>query len=252
MAKLTALKNDCYLEVMTLLWSVGFNVVAISVDNATTNLTFFINCLCGSDLKTSINDPVPKQPIFLIFDPVHDIKNVYNNLQNRQHFVCHLIVHNLPTDCTARFQHIVDLHDLESPACSSTPAVQKSALCSANNIPVFGVRDKHSSTVTPFDIAVSLKHLCVASDGPRDQLPKVAKDERGLFERQKMTLPSPVNLSHTEDEIDTISVRILWEFHPIILAEHVPISVLGDGNCFFVQFREPFMERKHIIYIYIW
>ena len=115
MCKLTTVKqNDCYLEVMTLLRSVGFNVIAISVDNATTNRKFFIDCLCGGDLKTSLIDPVTEQPIFLIFDPVHDIKNVYNNFHSRSVFVCPPMDRNLPTGCTAKFQHLVDLHSLES------------------------------------------------------------------------------------------------------------------------------------------
>ena len=82
MSKLTALKQfECYKEVMTLLRKVLLNVVAISVDNASTNRKFLVDCLCDGNLKTAIMDSETGQPIHLIFDPVHDLKNVYNNFQ---------------------------------------------------------------------------------------------------------------------------------------------------------------------------
>ena len=55
---------------MSLLRSTGANVVAISVDNATTNRKFYIDYLCGGKLSTYIFDSVTGQPIYLIFDPV--------------------------------------------------------------------------------------------------------------------------------------------------------------------------------------
>jgi len=60
----------------------GVNVVAISVDNSATNRKFFIDCLCQGTLKTHVIDEFTGQPIFLIFDPVHAIKNVCNNLES--------------------------------------------------------------------------------------------------------------------------------------------------------------------------
>ena len=78
MSSLTAVKqNDCYKEVMLTLQSVSLNVVAISVDNASINRKFYTEYLCDGVLKTHVIDSVTGQPIFLIFDPVHDIKNVY-------------------------------------------------------------------------------------------------------------------------------------------------------------------------------
>ena len=115
MSKLTAAKqHECYLEVMKLIRSVSINVVAISVDNASTNRKFLVDCLCGGNLKTHITDSVTGQPLYLIFDPVHDIKNVYNNFQSRKNFECPEMALNLPFGCTANFQHVVDLFNLES------------------------------------------------------------------------------------------------------------------------------------------
>jgi len=97
MDKLTARKlYNCYTDVMTMLRSTGVNVVAISVDNAATNRKFFINYLCQGTLKTHVIDEFTGQPIFLIFDPVHAIKNVYNNFQSRKYVQCPAMTQNLP------------------------------------------------------------------------------------------------------------------------------------------------------------
>ena len=65
-------------------------------------------------MKTSITDPSTGHPVFLIFDPVHDLKNVYNNFQSRKVFKCPSMGSNLPDGCSANFNHIVDLYNLES------------------------------------------------------------------------------------------------------------------------------------------
>jgi len=115
MCKLTATKQyDCYQEVATLLRDVNLNVVAISVDNATANRKFFVDCLCGGNLRTFFTDPISNQQIYLIFDPVHDLKNVYNNFQSRKNFICPPMHQNLPEGCNAKFQDIIDLYNLES------------------------------------------------------------------------------------------------------------------------------------------
>ena len=108
--KLTAEKlNDCYKEVAALLKTVSLNVVAISADNAATNRKFFTEYLCGGKLKTHFIEPTTGKPVFLIFDPVHDLKNVYNNFQARKSFACPPMERDLPNGCQAEFQHIADL-----------------------------------------------------------------------------------------------------------------------------------------------
>jgi len=111
MCKLTAaIKYECYKDVQAMLRSVDVNVVAISVDNATANRRFFVDHLCGGILRSSFQDPVTNQPVFLIFDPVHDLKNIYNNFQSRKTFICPSMTSELPiTGCTAKFKDIVDL-----------------------------------------------------------------------------------------------------------------------------------------------
>jgi len=115
MDKLTAAKQyDCYNDVMATLHSTAFNVVAISVDNAATNRKFYSDFLCNGTLSTSVIDTVSQQPIFLILDPVHTIKNVYNNFQGRKVFECPPMERNLPNGCSANFNHVVELFNMES------------------------------------------------------------------------------------------------------------------------------------------
>ena len=98
---------------MSNLQKLPVNVTAISVDNASTNRKFFTDCLCGGNLKTFVTDPISGQPIFLIFDPVHDLKNVYNNFQSRKNFHCPPFGSELPTGCQANFNHIDELYKHE-------------------------------------------------------------------------------------------------------------------------------------------
>jgi hypothetical protein len=116
-ATLTAAKqNDCYVEVMSSLRKVDLGVIAISVDNASTNRKFFSEHLCKGTLQTSVVDSVTGEPIFLIFDPVHDLKNVYNNFQSRKLFECPTFNRNLEEGCKADYNHIVELFNLEASA----------------------------------------------------------------------------------------------------------------------------------------
>ena len=55
-----------------------------------------------------------QQPIFLIFDPVHNLKNVYNNFQSRKLFECPEFGRNLPSGCVADFNHVVELYNYEA------------------------------------------------------------------------------------------------------------------------------------------
>ena len=115
MCRLTAEKeHECFKAVMTLLSNVTVRVVAVSVDNAAVNRKFYIDCLCNGTLTTHITDAVSGQPIFLLFDPVHNLKNIYNNFQSRKSFDCPSMGNNLPEGCLAKFADVVELHELES------------------------------------------------------------------------------------------------------------------------------------------
>lgn len=104
---------QCYQEVMSLLESVSFNVIAISVDNAAVNRRFLIE-LCDGVLKSFYTNPKNNQPIYLFFDPVHNLKNIYNNFQGRKIFKCPEYPPLVPNGFTANFFNIVELHDYEA------------------------------------------------------------------------------------------------------------------------------------------
>jgi len=113
--KLTASKqHECYLNVMSLMRKTPVTVVAISVDNVATNRKFYVDHLCDGTLKTSITDTITGQPVFLIFDPVHTLKNLYNNFQRREIFGCPPLERNLLHGCSANFRHIAELYHTES------------------------------------------------------------------------------------------------------------------------------------------
>ena len=151
--KLTAdMQHRCYKEVMRLLRKVQLNVVAISVDNASTNRKFFVDCLCQGELSTHITDSETGQPIYLIFDPVHAVKNLYNNFQSRKLFECPPIPPTLPAGCTAQFRHIIDLHTLESgmllkkahrltPAALNPKSIEKTSVKLATSVFSESTRD---------------------------------------------------------------------------------------------------------------
>ena len=79
-------KSKYFVKVMLLLHEVGFNVVGISVDNAAANRKFYKDFLCDGKWRTSIEHPFTGGKIFLIFDPTHVIKNIYNNLLTKKMF----------------------------------------------------------------------------------------------------------------------------------------------------------------------
>ena len=111
---LTALKlSECYEEVMKLINLIPFNVVAISVDNAAVNRRFYMD-LCNNNLQVSVQNPFTHQPLFLLIDPVHNIKNIYNNFQTRKILKCPPNPPLAPNGFNANFHHIKELYELES------------------------------------------------------------------------------------------------------------------------------------------
>ena len=106
---------EYYNEVMDMLKKLNVHVIGITVDNAAVNRNFFVHHLCGGVMKTKIEDLVNKQPTYLLFDSVHNLKNIFNNFLNRKQF-------NIPSfkqqtidfpACTANFSHIEELYKLE-------------------------------------------------------------------------------------------------------------------------------------------
>ena len=68
---------------MLLVHEVGFNV-GLSVDNAAANRKFYKDYLCKGVWKESVTNPLTGGKIFLIFDPTHVVKNIYNNFLTKR------------------------------------------------------------------------------------------------------------------------------------------------------------------------
>jgi len=106
-------QKECFDKIMFLLHQVGFNVVGISVDNAAANRKFYKDFLCKGNLKTSIQNIYTGDEIFLIFDPTHVIKNIYNNLLTRKVFQLPILVPLVPEALTAKFADVSAVYDNE-------------------------------------------------------------------------------------------------------------------------------------------
>ncbi len=101
---------NCVVEALT---GIGFKVAAISVDNASPNRKFYVEGLCSGNLKTSVPHPfASEKSIFLLFDSVHNFKNVYNNFQTRKQFEFPAMTDS-QTEQTASFFHLEDLYSIE-------------------------------------------------------------------------------------------------------------------------------------------
>ena len=101
-----------FLVVMKELAAIGFQVTAVSVDNASPNRRFYVEELCSGNLKTKVSHPdMPEQDIYLLFDAVHNFKNVYNNFQTRKEFIYPALVET--GEKKASFLHLEQLYNLE-------------------------------------------------------------------------------------------------------------------------------------------
>lgn len=103
--------NDVFRKVMQLVLEVGFDCVCCVSDNHPINRSFF-KTLGGGSLRHSVPNPCDAQKdLFLLIDPTHNVKNIYNNFQRRTH------IQFTETDAfpkiMANFNHIRDLYDTE-------------------------------------------------------------------------------------------------------------------------------------------
>ena len=104
----------CYQEVLQTLVTIGFNVVAILVDNYSANRKFFLHHLCEGVWRSYVENYLNGRKIFLIFDPTHNIKNLYNNFQCRKLFGCPACEPILTKPTKANFQDVEKVFELES------------------------------------------------------------------------------------------------------------------------------------------
>lgn len=105
---------NCYNATMALVHNAGFKVVALIVDNACSNRRFYQHFLCEGEMKSRILNQWTNEDIFLLFDPTHNVKNLYNNFQCRKIFVCPPIQPEDGNGFTANFRDLHDLYHLEA------------------------------------------------------------------------------------------------------------------------------------------
>lgn len=102
------LREHCF-NVLKVVMNAGFHVVALCSDNHPVNRSFYK--YLSDDVNIPCDNPFdPTQKLYLLIDPTHTIKNLYNNFQRRVHF-------EFPKGfsfTTANFNHVKSLYELES------------------------------------------------------------------------------------------------------------------------------------------
>ena len=83
-----------FLSVLTSISTI-FDVKAVSVDNSAVNRSFYTR-LCDGNLRPKIRHPCnPEENLWLLFDYVHNMKNIYNNWLSRRRFTFPTISFNV-------------------------------------------------------------------------------------------------------------------------------------------------------------
>ena len=98
--------RKAFWQVVETLSKIGFNTVAAISDNHSSNRKFFLDEMNGSWKNSIPNRFNSDRPIFIIFDPTHNLKNLYNNFLSRGTFI-------LPGNIKIQFSHISELVEEE-------------------------------------------------------------------------------------------------------------------------------------------
>lgn len=101
--------SDKFHTVLKVVVDCGFDVIAVVCDNHPVNRSL-LNSLSNKNPNASIENPVrPGSPLFLLVDPTHTIKNIYNNFQKAARF-------SFKYDNevrVAKFAHIKQIYEME-------------------------------------------------------------------------------------------------------------------------------------------
>jgi hypothetical protein len=104
---------EAFHKAITLATTVGYKVLVTICDNHVVNRSFFVDSLCNGYFTNPISHPLSSDhPLYLLVDPVHTIKNIYNNFLNRNIFELPMINEQM-TPFTACFQHVRELYERE-------------------------------------------------------------------------------------------------------------------------------------------
>ena len=76
-----------FMSTMEMLQKIGFKVLALSLDNYSVNRKMYTD-MCNGTLTSQIANPTADgKPLFLLFDQVHNFKNIYNNFLKQEKFI---------------------------------------------------------------------------------------------------------------------------------------------------------------------
>ena len=106
------LKSE-FLKVMEALSTIGFEVLVISLDNATANRKFFEDLGEGRLIPCIEHPNLPGRPLYLLFDCTHIYKNLYNNFQMKKEFDFPAFHPDYVWEFHAKFKHIEELYKHE-------------------------------------------------------------------------------------------------------------------------------------------
>lgn len=114
MSNLTVKKlEECFMLAFKLSLDSGFRVILTVADNHKVNRQFFKDCLCEGELKPLARNPLNHSlPLFVLIDPTHTIKNIYNNWQKSSGFVIPAVGSLGPY--SPKFIHVKQLYEMES------------------------------------------------------------------------------------------------------------------------------------------
>ena len=102
-----------FLSAMQISLDAGFDVVLSCCDNHPVNRRLLVDFLCNGHLKSCVPNPIDSSKrLFLLIDPTHNIKNIYNIFQKKDSLETPDLISF--GKCIARFSHIKQLYSLES------------------------------------------------------------------------------------------------------------------------------------------
>ncbi|XP_035659254.1 uncharacterized protein LOC118404294 [Branchiostoma floridae] len=101
-----------------------------------------------------------------------------------------------------------------------------------------------------YDFEAALYRMQEAHEISREDVAETARRERLLLENYKVALPDRIEFDHESlpGTPDEVSIHILDAMEPIVLMDHCPVFVRGDGNCLYRAVSRALYgdEKKHL------
>jgi hypothetical protein len=214
-----------FFSALKLATDAGFNIIATICDNHPVNRQF-LSHLCDGHICESIQHPFQASKFFLLIDPTHTIKNVFNIFQRRGVFTFPTFEANDPEThySTANFSNIRELYALELPLQLRIAHKLTSTLLNPSNIQRSSAR-----------FATSLFHESTIS-GLQYYIDNDKKQWNGTlyFIRLITNLWSIVNVKSSN-----VGIRKRDEFKlPIVSLNDPRILLLHTYETFFVRWQQ--------------